>query len=507
MPTSLGYVDDVSSWSQNSCFSAGGHFVQLTTNVGGDIGNLIYLGTPLGREGIIKFTYISNGSTSGTLYFGFVDAASSTSLATALGTAATFYGFGTNQNSANSNSRFAGATSDTFTNWFIGNDGLPHDVYVAYAITGTTMVMKLYVDGIAWANGKHTFIGTAPAFTTMRPAIGGASGGSFFTAFATQGAPTFDTSFSANPISGITQYGYSTAADVQWDTNPLAASYDWRVNGGSITNVADTGSQGTARITGLTNGTTYLFEIRAVNSTGSGPWQSVTLTPQVSYLWDDFNRTASTTVIGSPVSGGPYTVVTGTWGVIGGVLAGQVYTSVSTASSYVTFPAAADVDITFQIPATGATTTGVLLRYVDASNRWFFGYTQGTGLTLSRTVTGTGVILFGLNRTALATDVYRVIAKGPMFYIFLNGLLRATVYDTALQTATVCAIWMNSTAAARMDDLLVVAAPADPLAGFGSGTTDTALGTSDVTGAAIPSSTGWEYRGRDTKALDLAGVS
>lgn len=277
-------------------------------------------------------------------------------------------------------------------------------------------------------------------------------------------------------VTGLSAAGLDTAASVVWDVTNGATSYDYRVDGGSPVNV----TTNSASITGLTNGTTYTVEVRPKNSTSTGSWTTVTVTPVPVLLLDDFNRANSTTSLGSAIAGGPYTVRAGTWG----INSNRAYTSVSTAESLVTFPAATDVDLQVTFAVLGG---HLVLRWVDSSNYWLIGPASGTSgvWTVWRKRAGTFVVAASSGVTAAAGDVVRAIASGRFLYFYANTKMVIAIEDNAFPAATsTCGLRLSSTTTGRFDDLSANPAPIN-IPGTPDGTSNTAL-----------------YRGRDTKTAD-----
>lgn len=201
------------------------------------------------------------------------------------------------------------------------------------------------------------------------------------------------------------------------------------------------------------------------------------------WLTDDFNRANSTTVVGSPSVGGPYTQQVGTWGISGNTL----YTSASTANSQLTFPAAINLDLSATFVVSGGSTVSasqLMFRWVDVSNFWMFGRV-GTGL-VAFTHVAAGVST-QVTASIAFTDgqALRVVAFGKYLYGFIAGVLVATVEDQYYASAgTPAGFRSNSNTSTRIDDASAVDATTVP-SGWGS-----ALAL---------------YKGRDTTALDLAG--
>lgn len=197
-------------------------------------------------------------------------------------------------------------------------------------------------------------------------------------------------------------------------------------------------------------------------------------------LSDNFNRADSATVPGSPGTGGPYTVVTGTAGINGNRL---YFPTVNTTNlgSHLTFPAAADVDMQATIAVIGSTSVsfGLLFRYTDASNTWGFEF-NANAYKLIRYNAGS-LLSWSSGIAPTAGDVIRVVAIGRRITGLLNGVAIIEMEDVFSVSATVCGV-RDTHINNRLDDLTVV-------------------------DASQFSESGYLYKGRDTKTFDLAGVA
>lgn len=232
---------------------------------------------------------------------------------------------------------------------------------------------------------------------------------------------------------------------------------------------------------------------------------------------DAFTRANSTTAIGSPTIGGPYTVVVGTWGINNN----SVYTSASTASAKVTFPGSYDFDAEFQVTTQpGTASMGLMFRYVDANNFWMV-YVGSGSLFLWRNVAGVGTNIANLG-AVLATDTFRVVGKGTYIYVYINGVRLFKIEDQYSTTASTMGYWSSSTTAGRIDNVTVDdTPPADMTNGVHNGTStllDESLANGsnpvaaanaleDVTLASDSTvETSWLYKGRDLRADDLVNI-
>jgi len=199
------------------------------------------------------------------------------------------------------------------------------------------------------------------------------------------------------------------------------------------------------------------------------------------YLSDDYNRTNNATTPGSPLVGGPYTVVTGVFGINTNAL----YTTTTATTNHLTFPGAVNVDMTFTLNVFSASGAGVIYRYVDASNYWTYLLTANE-VVFQRNSAGTFVNVnrSGVIQTFLTTDTFRVEARNNMMYGYFNGRLVLTQKDHYYGNgATTMGVVLRNTAV-RFNGLTVIGAD-----------------------STLPVADGFLYRGRATKADDVAGVA
>lgn len=219
-------------------------------------------------------------------------------------------------------------------------------------------------------------------------------------------------------------------------------------------------------------------------------------------LQDDFQRPDG--AVGSPVVGGPYTVVAGTWAIQGGALR----TSASLANAYMTFPAVRDIDITW-VDRNMSGASGMVFRWVDVNNHWLLYQPVGTGATwtLARRVAG-NYITFWTGEVADATDVVRVICSGRFIYVLINGKLQGAVEDgfhAAAAANSAAGFWINSDTTQHMDDVLAqdtntAVVPGGYDGGQASVLLDQRTPTARTTGMNI-------YKGRNTADDDTPEVA
>lgn len=147
-------------------------------------------------------------------------------------------------------------------------------------------------------------------------------------------------------------------------------------------------------------------------------------------LSDDFNRTTSTTVIGSPGTGGPWTNQNSA---VSGIITNQGYLSTANTTgtgSHITAPGAVNVDMSVTFAAYGASQAqGICFRWVDASNMWAFAASSNGGYALYRITAGVYASQTSLPFLGVAGDVQRVVAYGENIWCFVNGRLVIHIKD------------------------------------------------------------------------------
>lgn len=285
----------------------------------------------------------------------------------------------------------------------------------------------------------------------------------------------------------------NNAALVTWNSAVGIAAWDLRVNGGAITEY-------TARknvISGLVNGVQSTIEVRLKNIHGVGPWTPVTVTPKVTYLYDDFDRANSTTSIGSPIQGGPYTVQTGgTWGIQSNMA--HAYTAPEAGT--VTAPGGWDVDIRMGVSGTNPT-MAVLFRWRDINNTWM-ARSQGNGqLQLYRRQAGTWNQMALSNAGWVLGDVLRVVAYGRWISVYKNDALLLQMRDS-FSLVTDTGIGMRPDVAGQRADSLVAYAPIAAEFQLTGG-----LANPSAAGTTSTPSSSFVYKGRDTKTEDTGSVA
>lgn len=304
-------------------------------------------------------------------------------------------------------------------------------------------------------------------------------------------------------VTGVTASPTSTSASVSWTPVTEADYYEYRVNSG-VTTTSPNSYQPSFTLTGLTPSTTYTVEVRGVNSNGAGAWSSVTnfTTVATTYYFDDFNRADNTSSLGSPVTGGPYTVRAGTWG----VNSNQCYTSASVSAAHVT----TDIGVTnFEFSATFPVTSpscGIIFYWTDINNFYLFHRTT-TNIQFYRRNAGTFQLLLDQAIASVANDKMTVVTRDGEIYCYLNGHRRFSTL-AQINPTTVIGFYISSSVTARIDN--AVATSYTSLAGGvdgGGGASPTAA-TDVSAGSAHTGQTAFVYKGRDTKTADsVAGIA
>lgn len=220
-------------------------------------------------------------------------------------------------------------------------------------------------------------------------------------------------------------------------------------------------------------------------------------------LQDDFNRVNG--AVGSPVVGGPYTTVGGSW-----IIASNELTlSANVTGALLLAPGAFNVDISMKAVSAPASSRGsfVVFRYVDANNFWAFGRAGSGTVSLVRNVAGS-FSAFSDNISSAANDVLRVRAYDEMIFCYVNGVYVAQTQDpfAALTSATQAGIRNGgSSSPITVDDLLIQTQDAPLVSSWGA-SPQGFDGVVDVDLAADLILTPSLYKGRDTALQDESEI-
>lgn len=146
-------------------------------------------------------------------------------------------------------------------------------------------------------------------------------------------------------------------------------------------------------------------------------------------LSDDFNRTTSTTVIGTPGTGGPWTNQNSA---VSGIISNTGYLSTANttnAGTHITAPGAVNVDFQVTQSTTGSQYGAVVFRWVDNANMWTFGAQNNVTYSLNRVIAGVHTGMFTSPVLGAAGDVIRAVAYNENIWCFVNSRLIAHIKD------------------------------------------------------------------------------
>lgn len=218
-------------------------------------------------------------------------------------------------------------------------------------------------------------------------------------------------------------------------------------------------------------------------------------------LSDDFNRANSTTTLGSPVVGGPYTVQSGTWG----INSNEAYLTAGISGAQVTFPAAINVDISAKmVLVTNANVShGLMFRWVDANNFWVLARGSSGNMAISRCVAG-ALTQVSPDFSQVAGDVVGVKAFGDQIAWYRNGVQLGVLTDQWFATAgTVAGLRSGGITTPRFDDLLVQ----DQSAAINTwGASPEGSSPAPVEFGSTQTLTPSLYKGRDTASADESEI-
>lgn len=506
------------SWTNNSVFAVESPADIVITQGNGDTGSIVYNGSALPIDGTFRCpVFWTNSVASFSTYIGVVGPSGSTQANPSL--ESTFYGVKIGSSGGfipifagvAGTAYQGGASLATLTGGIITVQGdTVFDFRLSFAVNGTTLTMSLWLVGYTPTPLLvATFTGTAPAFSTVLPMTGNVNGGSFAATFIMFGGPltpTWDGGFANYPITHFKTFPGNARCLFQWDQIPNANSYDYRIDGGSTVNVVQQAALSQSlTVTGLSNAA-HTIEIRPVNVNGVGAWQLYSFTTSASnYLLDDFVRADSTTLLGSPVQGGPYTAATGVWG----ILTNQPYTPSSTVRALATAPAAADFDMRFVLTQNGGSNGyGVVFRYSDSSNYWRIQNNNET-LQVIRRVAGADTTMWSWSSYMLTVQdraaEFRLIAVGKAFWLYLNGLELLYFESGFNLTATVVGLYNSQYNLGVVSAMSVNPPPSDP--SLGRASVSASLLALETATAAQPPAQAWAFLGGVTKTDDPVGFA
>ena len=244
---------------------------------------------------------------------------------------------------------------------------------------------------------------------------------------------------------GLTAAPGDASASLSWTASSGATSYTLlqsMSSGGTYSAVASGLAGTTYTVTGLTNGTTYYYEVEAVNSAGtSSPSSSASVTPSAaasppaaptgltaapgdgsaSLSWTASSGASSYTVLQSTSSGGTYSAVasglTGTTYTVTGLTNGTTYYyEVEAVNSAGTSAPSSSASVTPSAPASPPATPGGLTA------------TGGSGQVSLSWSTVTGAVYYGILRGSGPGGPFALIASPAGTTYTDTGLQSTTTY-------------------------------------------------------------------------------
>lgn len=291
----------------------------------------------------------------------------------------------------------------------------------------------------------------------------------------TGGAPTNPTTLPDAPTIGAATAGdaSATVAFTPAATGGAATSFRAISTPGSITGTA---TSSPIAVTGLTNGVSYTFTVRAQNGAGnsaeSAPSNSVTPAGSgpTTLAADTFTRADSATTLGTSSGGQVWSAPEGTWGITGN----RAYLPVNGGGSYnVAYLDAGQSAVTYTVdltPRSGDIDLGLCALVQDADNLIFWdlsGSTLGGGTNITTRLfhrigggTFTGITSAATVTLAAGTTYALKMVVGPTTigcYID-NTLVFASAGATGLESQTRFGLVVASGAAdhsSTFDNLLI----------------------------------------------------
>lgn len=168
---------------------------------------------------------------------------------------------------------------------------------------------------------------------------------------------------------------------------------------------------------------------------------------------DDYNRADSATTLNTSSSGHAWTALAGTWGITSN--AGYLP---SGANESVAYLEASDADVTIEVKCTGTSLSrqGLAFRVVDINNFliWYF---IGGNIQCWKQVANGWTQIASAAVTAAQNDIIKVVLSGTSIDLYHNGSLKASITESAHQTATKHGMYweVGGSAAVRWDDFSV----------------------------------------------------
>ncbi|MDP4224820.1 MAG: hypothetical protein Q8910_00420 [Bacteroidota bacterium] len=166
-------------------------------------------------------------------------------------------------------------------------------------------------------------------------------------------------------------------------------------------------------------------------------------------FYDTYNRSNSSTTLGTSDSGQTYTYVGGTFG----ISSNRAYVA-----SYTSLPRAL-VNINNSnctltgIVGTPATNMRFIFRYASSSNEWMVDISST--YSLFKRVSGTTSTAASTTVTPVSGDVVKLVLVGQQIMLSINNTLVANIFDTFNQDATTYGIGSIGTSNARWEELKI----------------------------------------------------
>lgn len=207
----------------------------------------------------------------------------------------------------------------------------------------------------------------------------------------------------------------------------------------------------------LAGGSFGVFEFETIDGGTTWLGSPVGSVP-VPQAYDLFTRADSTSSLGTATSGGAWTAVAGTWGIISnqGYLATRVGDSIATLAT-----SSATMDITARITlGTGSSNPGILFRYQDSTNYLLVLFAlSNQKIDVFRRVAGTYTNISSNSVSIAASTAYtlRIVANGTTVTTYLNGVrVKVDTGVTQFASSTGVGLRQDDATAARYDNLVVV---------------------------------------------------
>lgn len=291
--------------------------------------------------------------------------------------------------------------------------------------------------------------------------------------------------FGIGDVSNLSKIEYHQGAQVSWKPGEFATQGEYRVDGGSPVTV--TGNS--ANITGLTNGQTYIIEVRSKNGSTVGAWQSIQITPESGVIYDDFERAnvaPGANVLGNATSGHTWNPGSGVLGITGG----KVYTNVSGDNrAYFTMP---DADHTVEA-SLDIYDPQIEIRGRGATESWLY-----NGRYLYRRLNNAYTIVWDRGSQAPNGSVIKLGAKGKQIKIWTNGVLEHVREDWMYLPTDTRAYLRMPNATPRSSWVRMYPSKAEDFPVSEEAKSHQTL----VTEFGNLSQDAWLYKGRNTKAQD-----